>query len=177
MSKKRVKNEKRYYFAYGSNLNLEHMASRCPGAKVYKRAYMLDYRLEFSSVLTVQRRKCCVVPGALYEITPEDEKNLDVYEGFPRLYGKKVVKVFDWEGNKIKAMVYIKNQVAWYPSHESYYKICLQGFKDWGLPAIVLEQAQKRAIGCYTKAESDYGNMITGGRKHRKQSKLYLSLK
>lgn len=25
---------KKYYLAYGSNLNLEHMAHRCPNAKV-----------------------------------------------------------------------------------------------------------------------------------------------
>lgn len=36
-----------YYIAYGSNLNVEQMKLRCPGAKVYKKALMKGWKLTF----------------------------------------------------------------------------------------------------------------------------------
>ena len=32
------------YFAYGSNMNLAQMASRCPGAKLGEQVYLPDWR-------------------------------------------------------------------------------------------------------------------------------------
>ena len=37
------------YGAYGSNINLEQMAYRCPHAEVYKVGYINGYRLTFRS--------------------------------------------------------------------------------------------------------------------------------
>ena len=36
-----------YYFAYGSNMNLDQMAYRCPAASVVEPVYLEGYRLTF----------------------------------------------------------------------------------------------------------------------------------
>ena len=39
--------EERYYFAYGSNMNLGQMRFRCPDAEVVGNVRLEDYRLAF----------------------------------------------------------------------------------------------------------------------------------
>lgn len=36
-----------YYFAYGSNMNLDQMAYRCPAASVVEPVHLEGYRLTF----------------------------------------------------------------------------------------------------------------------------------
>ena len=90
--------EKRYYAAYGSNLNRWQMRCRCPNAKIIGTAELKDYELLFKgsktgSYLTVERKKGGRVPIAIWSVTPEDERNLDRYEGFPTFYYKKELTV------------------------------------------------------------------------------------
>lgn len=44
---------KRLYIAYGSNINLEQMAHRCPNSKVVSTEMMKGYELEFRGVATI----------------------------------------------------------------------------------------------------------------------------
>ena len=44
---------KRLYIAYGSNINLEQMAFRCPNSKVVGTRMIPDYELEFRGVATI----------------------------------------------------------------------------------------------------------------------------
>ena len=44
---------KRLYIAYGSNINLEQMAHRCPNSKVVSTEMMQGYELEFRGVATI----------------------------------------------------------------------------------------------------------------------------
>ena len=83
-----------YYFAYGSNMNLDQMAYRCPAASVVENVKLEGYRLTFcgrgkgSGVATILPEEGSQVEGVLWKITPECEKSLDFYEGYPHLYGK-----------------------------------------------------------------------------------------
>ena len=84
---------KRYYIAYGSNLNVQQMRWRCPGARIIGTAELQDYRLLFKgsktgSYLTVEPEKGCTVPVAVWEVTEQDELALDRYEGYPSFYYK-----------------------------------------------------------------------------------------
>lgn len=78
-----------FYLAYGSNLNLEQMAKRCPTAKLVGVGLLEDYRLIFRYYLTIEKQKGSVVPFALWEIDEESEQMLDYYEGFPHFYRKE----------------------------------------------------------------------------------------
>ena len=88
-----------YYFAYGSNMNLDQMAYRCPAASVVEPVHLEGYRLTFcgrgkgSGVATILPEEGSRVEGVLWKITPECEKSLDFYEGYPHLYGKEPVLV------------------------------------------------------------------------------------
>jgi hypothetical protein len=44
--------QKRYYIAYGSNLNIRQMRMRCPHARVIGTAVIKDYELLFKGSLT-----------------------------------------------------------------------------------------------------------------------------
>jgi len=107
-----MKEEKRLNIAYGSNLNLQQIAVRCPTAKVYGKGILKGYRLLFKgqkngAYCTVEKKKGGEVPVIVWELQPEDERALDYYEGFPRFYDKKDVKVTLENGKTITAMVYI----------------------------------------------------------------------
>lgn len=107
-----MKKEKRLNAAYGSNLNLNQMAMRCPTAKVYGKGILKGYRLLFKGQLgnaycTIEKKKAGRLPVIVWELQPEDERALDFYEGYPRFYDKKDVKVNLEDGNIITAMVYI----------------------------------------------------------------------
>lgn len=73
--------EKRYYIAYGSNLNLRQMKMRCPTAKVMGTAVIKDYELLFKgsltgAYLTIEPKKGSEVPVAVWTVTETDEKAL-----------------------------------------------------------------------------------------------------
>ena len=90
--------DKRYYIAYGSNLNVRQMQMRCPGAKILGTADLKGWELLFKgsksgSYLTIEKCDGGAVPVALWEVTEQDERALDRYEGFPNFYYKKDMKV------------------------------------------------------------------------------------
>ena len=104
-----------YYFAYGSNMNLDQMAYRCPAASVVENVRLEGYRLTFcgrgkgSGVATILPEEGSQVEGVLWKITPECEKSLDFYEGYPHLYGKEPVFVQGKDGVKREVMAYTMN--------------------------------------------------------------------
>ncbi len=67
---------KKLYFAYGSNINLNQMADRCPAAEVVGPVILEDYKLLFrgnyrgTGVATIKPYKGRKVYGLLWNITP-----------------------------------------------------------------------------------------------------------
>lgn len=108
--------ETKYYFAYGSNMNLDQMAYRCPDAEAVGRCVLKDYRLAFRGnrtgwgVASILPEPGKEVQGLLWKITPKCEKSLDFYEGYPNLYGKKEVTVRTKTGEQTNVAVYIMNE-------------------------------------------------------------------
>ena len=92
------------YFAYGSNINLDQMAHRCPAARVMGPVILENYELLFrgnasgTGVATIAPRERSRVHGLLWRITAACEKSLDFYEGYPRRYQKEPVTVCDRNG-------------------------------------------------------------------------------
>ncbi len=89
---------KKYYIAYGSNLNINQMRARCPRATVLGTANLEGWELLFKgsktgSYLTIEPCENQSAPVAVWEITPDDEAALDRYEGFPNFYYKKEIKI------------------------------------------------------------------------------------
>lgn len=109
---------KRYYIAYGSNLNVRQMKYRCPTAKIVGTAVIRDYELLYKgsktgSYLTIEKKKGSLVPVAVWEVTAADEHSLDIYEGYPNFYYKKNMKIrLSETGKMIDAFVYIMHEDA-----------------------------------------------------------------
>ncbi len=105
------------YIAYGSNLNLDQMAIRCPTAKVIGNGRLLDWELMFrgsrsGAYATIEKCSGCSVPVTVWKIRQKDEYSLDIYEGFPTFYYKSILSVNMEDGSTIEAMAYIMNNKA-----------------------------------------------------------------
>ena len=139
------------YFAYGSNIDLEQMARRCPAAQGVGPVTLENYELAFrgSGFATIVPKKGSVVHGLLWSITPLCERALDRYEGYPRHYTKEPVTVRGEDGREAFVMAYVMAE-EWsrqpaLPS-ETYYGIIQRGFEENGLPVSSLEDARDRTI-------------------------------
>ena len=111
------------YIAYGSNMVEEQLAHRCPGAKLIGTGYLPNHRLEFYLHATVERTRAhgAKVPVAVWEISKEDERNLDRYEGFPSYYIKAQRKVMMMDGSELWGMIYLMNYLRISPPASEYY--------------------------------------------------------
>ena len=81
--------ERRLYFAYGANMNMENMSWRCPDARPVSSYILRDWELAFHSHATICPRPGAEVAGVLWYITEECEWALDAFEGFPDYYTKR----------------------------------------------------------------------------------------
>lgn len=141
---------RKLYFAYGSNLNMDQMAFRCPGAQPVGRARLWDWELEFRRVLTIVRKPGACVEGALWWITPEDEEALDRYEGYPEWYDKRYVEVTGVDGEvpgRTTAMTYVLEYGVPEPPSERYLRTCIEGCRDFGIDPAVMLNALARSTG------------------------------
>ena len=134
---------KNYYIAYGSNLNVRQMKFRCPGAKVVGTSVIRNYELLYKgsktgSYLTIEKKKGGMVPVAVWEVTADDEKRLDAYEGYPNFYYKTDMQLtvkshITGRKKKLDAFVYIMHEERklGIPSY-AYVRTCVQGYRDFG---------------------------------------------
>lgn len=134
------------YIAYGSNLNVRQMAYRCPTAHIYGTGMLENWQLIYRGSRTgayasIERKQGASVPVVVWEIQPEDERNLDIYEGYPTFYFKQSVMVSLPQGRK-KAMVYIMDtkRLVGQPS-QSYINTIYEGYTDNDLDLDYLEES------------------------------------
>lgn len=148
--------KKKYYLAYGSNLNIRQMAWRCPGATVAGTATLDGWRLAFrgsktGAYLTIVPCQGCSVPVGVWEITDADEKALDRYEGFPHFYYKQTFRVemqnhLTGKTAVVDALIYImrEDRPQGVPD-PSYVQTCVEGCMDFYLDEAALDDALSRA--------------------------------
>jgi len=144
--------DKRYYLAYGSNLNVRQMQARCPSARIIGTAVIENYELLFKgsktgSYLTIEPKEGASVPVAVWSVTEDDERRLDSYEGFPSFYYKKElrlpIKGIRTGAERIRAaFVYIMHEerplgipTPWY------FDVCREGYADFGFDIELLANA------------------------------------
>ena len=141
------------YFAYGANLNIDNMKSRCPSAIPLCKLQLPDYRLVFRGVADIEPCKDQVVEGMLWHITDRCEDSLDIFEGFPHLYRKKqfVVQLHQPElkdtfGDVVDVMFYTMNRSGYGSPSYGYYETIKQGYKDCQLDVQKLEEAVDHSL-------------------------------
>lgn len=134
------------YIAYGSNMNLEEMRSRCPNSKVVGVGRLNGYELKFNYCATIKKNPEEYTPVVIWDIHPKDWESLDSYEGYPSLYRRENVTV-NYQGEKTQAIVYVMNvddNIYSMPS-KSYYERVKQGYIDNCISTMKLTQALAKA--------------------------------
>ena len=119
------------YAAYGSNMNLQQMAYRCPNSRVVGKGMIDDYKLKFAVHADIVPSKGDCVPVVLWEVPKEDFITLDIYEGVKGGYYKRINLPVDTSRGKKEAIVYVmcgEHEFAM-PS-ESYYLTIKYGYMD-----------------------------------------------
>lgn len=153
---KRGRMKNRYYLAYGSNLDMEQMMMRCPGARRRGYGSIENYELLYKgsktgSYLTIEPKAGSHVPVGVFTVTPDDERRLDHYEGFPRFYYKKEIKIKIWDEvlekhRKVDAFVYIMHEDRKLGIPSAFYvATCTQGYLDFGFDLDLLEEAEEKS--------------------------------
>lgn len=155
--------QKRYYIAYGSNLNIRQMKVRCPQARIIGTSVVPDYELLFKgsktgSYLTIEPKEGACVPVAVWETTDADEHALDRYEGCPVFYYKAemILPITGIKTGKVR-----KRKVYVYIMHEdrqigmpslSYVNTCLEGYETFQFDENILYDAiEKSRRICHEK--------------------------
>lgn len=104
-----------FYFAYGSNMNLDQMRERRVSYENSRRALLRDYKLGFTKtskrynagVADIIESKGNFVEGVLYEVTEEGMANLDKFEGIEQNVYKRVKVVVQLEsGEELETITY-----------------------------------------------------------------------
>ena len=122
------------YFAFGSNLNQKQMKRRCRDSKYIGCYSLKNYKLVFRNyflgggVADVEKKKNNSVLGAIYKISKKDERELDIYEDFPKTYIKKYFRLL---GKKVMFYYMPKKTKHVLPS-KRYLNLIIQGYKDCG---------------------------------------------
>lgn len=117
----------RLYLAYGSNLNKEQMAFRCPTARPIGAFTLYGYELVFRGVADIVHTGSdqSQIQLGMWEIEKADEKALDRYEGVKHgMYSKIEI---------CGMLTYQMNTTDMYPPSTHYFNTILQGYHDFGL--------------------------------------------
>ncbi len=137
----------KYYLAYGMNTNLEGMRRRCPKAISLGSVILPDHTLKFKGCCDVEYTLGSDMECALWLLTDECEFALDILEGYPSYYNKKMVYV-EKDGEIIQAMIYYMN-----PGHQLripsqyYLDMVVDGYDDHNMNVSQIEAALEEVIG------------------------------
>ena len=120
------------------------MKKRCKDSVFLKKINLSNFKLTFRSkyrAADIEPKKNSIVPGALFEISKNDEKKLDVYEDYPILYKKYY---FYYYRKKVMTYTMVKKSPFKFPT-EQYLNTIKRGYKDCELDKIHLK---KGLLGC-----------------------------
>jgi len=123
------------YFAYGSNLCVQQMARRCPGAVNPRPARLADHDwlINERGVATVEPFDGSQVHGVVWQVTDHDLATLDSAEGVPVRYRRDRLTVHTDDGPS-EAWVYIDHRVDPGPPRPGYLERIVDGAMHHGLP-------------------------------------------
>ena len=133
------------YFAYGSNLALWQMKSRCPECEVHGLATLAGHSLTFAGrpkrdrggVLTVVPAEGRTVPGVVYLLSSADLDALDACEGYPYWYQRKQLAVQLATGEEVEAWTYYipEGSITEREPDPWYFELIRKAYRELGLGA------------------------------------------
>ena len=153
------------YFAYGSNMNPQRIASRCPGAIVVGIATLRDYKVSERLYADIDYEEGSEIQGILYLITDKHLNALDRFEGYPSVYRRIWVDV-ELGNETYHAITYemscetkiVRNNI---PYPEEYRKICSDGAKFYKIKNNFLRKQKMKTVKLIV-----YGTLMSGEANH-----------
>jgi gamma-glutamylcyclotransferase (GGCT)/AIG2-like uncharacterized protein YtfP len=143
---------KTFYFAYGSNMNQEQMAKRCPGSELGPLARLTGWRyfINGRGYAGVEESPADHALGCLWSLDDEHVAALDRYEGVKgNYYSKETLEVEQLEdGSKVSALVYLSVNREYGIPTSDYQGIVVSGAREIGLPADYLAILESWENGC-----------------------------
>jgi gamma-glutamylcyclotransferase (GGCT)/AIG2-like uncharacterized protein YtfP len=123
------------YFAYGSNLCVEQMSRRCPGAADPRPAQLdgHDWLINERGVATIAPFASGIVHGVLWSVTDHDLATLDSAEGTPVRYRRDRLTVHTRDDARA-AWVYIDHRIEPGPPRPGYLERVIDGAIHHRLP-------------------------------------------
>ena len=135
------------YFAYGSNMDVDAMARRCPRSKALGLARLERHRLAAmrEGWLTVVRDPSSAVHGVLWSLALSDVGALDRYEGLLEGLYAKLIQAVIAESSPKRAIVYFGANAGPGVPRPAYLAEVLAAAKSWPLPPEGVEALERIA--------------------------------
>jgi gamma-glutamylcyclotransferase (GGCT)/AIG2-like uncharacterized protein YtfP len=135
------------YFAYGSNMNVDAMARRCPRSKALGLARLERRRLAVmrEGWLTAIRDPRSAVHGVLWDLALSDIAALDRYEGVPQGLYAKVTQAIIADRAPRQAIVYLGANAGRGAARPDYIAEVLAAARAWPLPEEGVEALERLA--------------------------------
>ena len=127
------------YLAYGANINADDMAWRCPQARPVGAFELRNWQLELYCHATIEPKSGSSVHGTMWELTPDCERALDIFEGYPSYYTKRT-----WYQDGHWFFFYEMTDPKSGTPSEGYIRGIANGYHQWQLPQIKLKEALDR---------------------------------
>ena len=130
--------ERRLYLAYGEYMSLQQMAAKCATAQRVGKGYIRGWRLTFGgeSGNGVENIVPChngIVPVAVWKVTLDDEKELDIRYKYPSMYTKLEFNVI-YKNTIRSGFTYILNkQLSAAAPSQIMKDILKEGYSDTGI--------------------------------------------
>jgi hypothetical protein len=141
------------YAAYGSNLDPHRMAQRAPASPVRGSGWLRGWRLTFAggdvgwdgALSTVVEEPGGEVFVMLYDVPPQDEQSLDVWEGVDLgLWAKLRVRVHTLDGD-VLAWLYVLDAYEGGLPSAHYLGVIADAAEAGGAPADYVERLRQHA--------------------------------
>jgi hypothetical protein len=118
-----------FYFAYGSNINRDQMALRCPTAEYRGHWFLRGWNLVFERHANIVPQRGGRVPGVIWRVRESDIEALDAYEGLGYYYRRR-----EWrqDGNSFFFYEMLESSRGGSPSI-NYLEGIAQGYRQCGL--------------------------------------------
>jgi gamma-glutamylcyclotransferase (GGCT)/AIG2-like uncharacterized protein YtfP len=132
------------YFAYGSNMDREAMAARCPrsrpiGLGKLPRHRFLITRDGYASVVRDPRR---TVHGVVWDLALSDVPALDRYESIGTGLYTKINQPIVMKGGARRALVYVGRSAIKGEPRPGYLEAVLAAARTWNLPEAYLREME-----------------------------------
>lgn len=135
------------YFAYGLNVDPEHMARRCPGSVLVGPARLPGHRfiVTRAGYGSVVRDPAAGVYGVVWRLGESNERSLDEYEGVREgLYRKERLRVYAGDGARpVEALIYVARDGRPGAPRPGYLEAVVRAARRQGFPAAYLNELER----------------------------------